>query len=117
MIADAARRELPNVSVSVVQSGFVASPIIAKSEALDARAYAEDPRVLAAYPKLAQKAYSDQAPVMAPASDVVDAVLHALTSPRPKLRYAVGTVPSPVPTRLLVALLNLLPHRVIDMFE
>lgn len=116
-VADAVRRELPNVSVSVIQSGFVQSPIIEKSEQLDAQAYRADPRVLALYPKLAQKVYSKQAPTMAPMQVVADAVLDALTSPRPSLRYAVGSVPGAVPTGILVALLNLLPHRVIDLFD
>lgn len=129
-VADAARRELKSmgVGVSVIQAGFIASPIIAKTEELDAAIRASTTRrggrttsqlVVEAYPKLQAKAFEAQVPLesMAPMSVISDAVVDALRSPRPRIRYVVGAVPSPIPTRLLVTLLNLLPAHIVDLFE
>jgi len=122
-VADAARRELAphDVAVTVVQAGFVRSPIIGKTHAIDSEVLgsARGRAMLEAYPKLAAKDYEKQvAPeAMSPMSVVSDAVLDALTSPRPRIRYIVGKVPSPIPTWLLVPLLHVLPHHIIDLFE
>ena len=115
-IADAARRELRplGVGVSVVQAGFVSSPIIEKTAAAATTRDRGD--LLAVYPALEAHAFEAQVPRerMAPAAVVADAVLDALRSPRPKIRYVVGAIPVPMPTRLLVALLHHLPAHVID---
>ena len=120
-VADALRREVAplGMAVSVVQSGFVRSPIIEKTDAKDRDAWNANQEMFTVYPKLRAKEYSEQmAPSgMAPMSVVADAVHHFFVSSTPKVRYVVGSVPSPVPTSALMVLLSMLPHHVVDLFE
>lgn len=119
-VADALRREVKafSIGVSVVQAGFVASPVIAKTESLDKGLQQQHGQALAPYPKLSSKEYGEQVAVkdMAPMSDVSDVVLHAFSTRRPKIRYVVGATPV-LPAPLLVWVLNHLPHHVIDLLE
>ena len=125
VIADAARRELRplGVGVSVIQSGFVDSPIIDKTKEADAALHATKTRdgrlITDIYTKLLAKAFESQVArdAMAPMSVVSDAVKDALRSSRPQIRYVVGTVPTALPTRLLVALMNFLPSHILDLFD
>lgn len=103
-LSDALRRELRplDVSVSIIQPGFVKSPIHDKVN--DTRKKVA-PEAQAVYPHL----YSEQKTAQSarfvarasPTSTTSTAILHALTSPTPKTRYPVansGGVPAPIVT-------------------
>merc|ERR1712064_152069 len=95
VVADAARRELRplGVGVAVVQAGFVASPIIAKTkkveEALHATRTSDGHPITEIYPKLSAKDFESRVPFedFSAMSVVSDAVHHALTSARPQIRH------------------------------
>jgi len=95
-VSDALRRELRpwGISVSIIEPGAVVTPIWDK-----ARATADDveaqmgERAQARYGKLAQtmRAEIEKIPERGVEPDeVAKAIEHALTSPRPKVRYVVG---------------------------
>lgn len=119
-VADAFRREVKhmNIAVSVIQAGFIESPVIEKTsladqewkEKVDVSALERD------YPHLKDKDYQKQTPRMAPMTVVSNAVLDALFRPRPRIKYLCGTTPF-VPVWLFVPLLNILPHSIIDLFD
>ncbi len=95
-VSDSLRRELRpwGISVSIIEPGAVVTPIWDK-----ARATADDveaqmgERAQARYGKLAQtmRAETEKIPERGVEPDeVAKAIEHALTSPRPKVRYVVG---------------------------
>jgi NAD(P)-dependent dehydrogenase (short-subunit alcohol dehydrogenase family) len=125
-LTDAWRLELLpwGIRVSIIEPGAIATPIWRKSsQAARELEAASPPEVLGLYaPAVAavKKAVEDATRRAIPPDAVVRAVVHALTSPRPKTRYLVGwdakirawmvkLLPDRVADHLLVALLRL-PH-------
>lgn len=125
-LTDAWRLELLpwGIRVSIIEPGAIATPIWRKSsQAARELEAASSPEVLGLYaPAVAavKKAVEDATRRAIPPDAVVQAVVHALTSPRPKTRYLVGwdakirawmvrLLPDRVADHLLVALLRL-PH-------
>lgn len=122
-IADALRREVKptGIAVSVIQAGFVQSPIIQKTHEADRKLHEhleDGTNLRGMYPGLARKDYEEQLPYerMGSIAAVADAVLHAFTEEQPRIRYVVGATPV-LPASILVPLLQLLPHHVVDWFE
>lgn len=122
-IADALRREVrpTGIAVSVIQAGFIQSPIIKKIHIVDQalqESLQANTNIAEMYPGLALKDFEKQMPFekMGPLTAVSDAVLHAFSATRPQIRYVVGTTPV-LPARLLVPLMHVLPHHIIDLLE
>jgi NAD(P)-dependent dehydrogenase (short-subunit alcohol dehydrogenase family) len=96
-LADAQRLELQpwGLHVALVQPGAIATPIFDKSGAeADALLAALPPEAGALYaPAVAavRKMAAEQVSRARPPETVARAVLHALTAPRPRTRYVVGT--------------------------
>eukprot|EP01079_Euglenida_sp_SAG-EU17-18_P003108 gene3108-3648_t len=87
-VADAVRRELLpyQVAVSVIQAGFIASPILGKTEAMDSQLLAATPGMATAYPRLQANQLSKQDPASMDHPVVVaQAVGHALLSTSPRI--------------------------------
>ena len=114
-ITDALRLELKpwGIEVSVIEPGMVATPIWEKGQEQMADRLASMPReALELYGPLIRAfgAVVKGAPRRAvPPEAVVDAVRHALESPRPRARYVVGRV-----ARVRLLLQSLLPRRWMD---
>jgi NAD(P)-dependent dehydrogenase (short-subunit alcohol dehydrogenase family) len=109
-ISDALRMELHplGVSVSLIEPGAVATPIWKKTVSdVDELSRRSEPEKRELYApllaKIREEAHNPRGPV--PASEVVKAVEHAITSRKPRTRYLVG-----LDTRLWL-ILNLLPDR------
>jgi len=107
-LSEALRRELLpfGVDVVVVAPGAVATPIWAKAEELDVKAY--DNTVYAG-PLARMQAYMLGLGASGlPPERIGEAVLTALTAPRPKVRYTVA------PDMFRVRMMELLPKRILD---
>ena len=107
-LSESLRRELMpfGVDVIVVAPGAVATPIWDKADDLDIAAYGNTPY---AQPLARLKAYMQSlGKAGLPPERIGQAVLHALTTPRPKVRYTV----SPRPLETLIS--ETLPKRMID---
>ena len=114
-LTDALRMELKpwGILVSIIEPGAIATPIWDKSLKTAADVEADVPeggkhlygeaacRVREAVEHIAQRAI--------PVDAVVQAVLHALTAPRPKTRYLVGT-----DAKIRAVMVKWLPDRVQD---
>ena len=96
-MSDALRMELrgAGVRVSVIEPGYIETPIHGKNEKkIDAMLDALPPEGHRAYAAAIEKlrqASERFAASATPASAVAEAILHALTSRRPKIRYPVTT--------------------------
>ncbi len=114
-ITDALRMELRpwGIEVSIIDPGNTATPIWEKSKATAEEIVRNMPeRALELYgPAITavQRAAEREARTAIPPDSVARAVAHALTAPRPKTRYFVGT-----DARMQVAIARLLPDRVCD---
>lgn len=114
-LADAQRVEVQpwGMHVSVIEPGITATPILDKSQAVaDAvrEALPEEARALYDGGMLAVKEGFRKASAHAtPPEAVASAIVHALTSPRPRTRYVVG-----IDARIQVLLRRWLPDRIFD---
>jgi NAD(P)-dependent dehydrogenase (short-subunit alcohol dehydrogenase family) len=118
-ISDALRLELNQfgIRVAVIEPGVIATPIWKRSEASTRQRIGVDPRLHTLYGSIQkgiEKALGDAKTKALAPSKVADAVVHALSSKRPKLRYLVGTdakigtllsrwVPAPVLDKLILS--------------
>ena len=114
-LSDSLRRELRSsgIKVALVEPGGVRTPIWGKSGAeADRMMENAPPEMHERYGKLAAKIREEADKIAregAPPSAVADAVLHALTSSRPKTRYLVG---SDAKSRAVLA--RVLPDKLMD---
>ncbi len=114
-VTDALRLELSpwGIEVSIVEPGAIATPIWEKStktgEELAAAAGAEAHALYGGMVQRVKDAVADAAKQAISAEAVADVVLHALTAPRPKTRYLVGT-----DARIRAAMIKWLPDRAQD---
>lgn len=95
-LSDALRLELKEwgIRVAIIQPGMIATPIWDRSHESSMQRIGSDERIDTLYGKLTKSLFSTvkEAKLKAIAPQkVADAVGHALASPRPRLRYAVGT--------------------------
>jgi NAD(P)-dependent dehydrogenase (short-subunit alcohol dehydrogenase family) len=107
-LSESLRRELMiyGIDVIVIGPGDVATPMWEKAQSTDFRPFAETPY---AAPLLVMKEIAVESERRGlPADRIGQAVLSALTSPRPKTRYSIA--PNPV----TVFLVNHLPKRFVD---
>lgn len=114
-LTDSLRMELRpwRISVSIVEPGFIATPIWDKSKAAEAELFKNMPQeghdlyaeALAAMREVFDKATKEATPPAA----VARAVAHALTARTPKTRYVVGRN-----ARRVTALARLVPDRIRD---
>jgi NAD(P)-dependent dehydrogenase (short-subunit alcohol dehydrogenase family) len=104
------RRELMlyGIDVIIIAPGAVATPIWEKAEMLDTAAYAGTDYLAAV--KRAQTYMVRNGKFGLPPEKVGEVVLHALTTPRPHVRYAV------VRNISLSRLLSFVPRRIVDRF-
>jgi NAD(P)-dependent dehydrogenase (short-subunit alcohol dehydrogenase family) len=109
--SESLRRELMlfGIDVIIVGPGSVATPIWDKAEQVDLSSYAGTEYVEAA--KRVQKYMIEDGRKGYPPEKVGEVVWHALTTPKPRVRYAV--VPGNFISRLMP---RLLPKRIIDRF-
>ena len=111
--ADSLRVELRpfGIAVSLVEPGIIATPIWKTSRDAAERNIAAMPPQMEEYYGRAVKALRTRVDSIGglPPEHVADAVTHALTSRRPRIRYVVGR-----DARLRVAVQGLLPDRVRD---
>jgi short-subunit dehydrogenase len=114
-LSDALRTELRNwaIHVALVEPGSTATPIWEKSIAAgEALRESSSPEAVALYQAdldAAVQAVRRIADAAIPVENVVRAVVHAITSPRPRFRYPVGR-----DTRISLWLSRLLPTRLWD---
>lgn len=114
-LTDAMRLELSpwGIEVSIVEPGAIATPIWEKSTKVgDELAAAVGSEGRALYGNMVQRvqaAVADAAKRAIPAETVAKVVLHALTAPRPKTRYLVGT-----DAKIRAVMIKWLPDRVQD---
>lgn len=117
--SDSLRRELMSfdVSVSVVEPGYVRTPIFGKSAEASKNGYKQESEVNMIYKK-----YTDDAFVARRANDVksasnatvtTDAIWHAIVSPTPSTRYVVAGAAG-LPGWFAVFMDWLLPDRAVD---
>jgi NAD(P)-dependent dehydrogenase (short-subunit alcohol dehydrogenase family) len=114
-ITDALRLEVrqSGIQVSIIEPGAIATPIWEKSskdaEALEASCSPEMRERYAALVHGVKRAVDGAAMRAIPVDAVVAAVVHALTSPRPKTRYLVGW-----DAKVRAWMVKLLPDRLAD---
>jgi NAD(P)-dependent dehydrogenase (short-subunit alcohol dehydrogenase family) len=114
-ITDALRLEVQEtgIHVSIIEPGAIATPIWEKSskdaEALEASCSPEMRERYAALVHGVKRAVDGAAMRAIPVDAVVAAVVHALTSPRPKTRYLVGW-----DAKVRAWMVKLLPDRLAD---
>ena len=95
-LTDSLRLELRpwKIHVSIVEPGFIQTPIVSKSlaaaEALQAQLPPEALELYGPHLRAVRDATEREAAKAAPTEVVVKAVVHALTARRPHTRYAVG---------------------------
>ena len=108
-LSESLRRELMlyGIDVIIIGPGSVATPIWDKAEQVDLSRYANTEYVEAA--RRVQENMVRNGRNGCPPEKVGEVVLHALTTPRPRVRYAV--IPSTSWRRILQ---NLLPKRLVD---
>jgi short-subunit dehydrogenase len=108
-LSESLRRELMlyGIDVVIIGPGSVATPIWDKAEKVDLSVYANTDYVDAA--RRVQEYMVRNGRNGYPPEKVGEVVLHALTTPKPRVRYAV--IPSTSWRRLLQ---NLLPKRLVD---
>jgi NAD(P)-dependent dehydrogenase (short-subunit alcohol dehydrogenase family) len=104
--ADPALKGPPGRIIMISSPGAIKTPIWDKAEAEDLSRYARSPFATVAGNLL--KVMLDLTKKALPAEQVGDLVHHALTAPRPKVRYAI--VPDPVQQ----AIIGALPKRLVD---
>ncbi len=111
-LSESLRRELMlyGIDVIIVAPGAVATPIWDKGENLDLSAYQDTDFGEAA--RRVQEIMVRDGRKGLPAQKVAEVVLHALTTPKPRLRYAV--IPGNLLKRLVRSILTLLPKRLLD---
>ena len=109
--SESLRRELMvyGIDVIIVAPGSVATPIWDKAEQVDLSSYADTEYVEAA--KRVQKYMIEDGRKGYPPEKVGEVVWHALTTPKPRVRYAVE--PGSFISRFIP---RLLPKRIIDRF-
>ena len=116
-LTDSLRMELQpwKIHVSIVEPGFIATPLIEKSlggeEALRAQLPAEALDFYGSIGQAVRDAIQREAAKAAPTSVVAKAVVHALTARRPRTRYVVGNHSS-----FQISLARALPDRWRDAF-
>lgn len=117
-LSDGFRRELRpwGIAVSIVEPGVTATPIWRKSLAAgEERERALPPQASELYGKaiatLKKAASGNAAGVGNPPEEVAKAVAHALTSPKPRIRYPVGK-----DARFVSRMLRVMPDSLLDRF-
>ena len=114
-LTDALRMELYpwGIEVSIIEPGAIATPIWEKSlktaTEIEGHVGEEGKRRYGETARLVKEAVNAAAQRAIPVDAVVEAVLHALTSARPKTRYLVGT-----DARLRAFMVKWVPDRVQD---
>jgi NAD(P)-dependent dehydrogenase (short-subunit alcohol dehydrogenase family) len=114
-LTDALRLEVRQwgIQVSIIEPGAIATPIWEKSgqgtAQLEASASGDLSKLYAAATTGVKQAFAEAAARAVSPDAVVRAVEHALTAPRPKTRYLVGT-----DAKLRALMAKLLPDRVAD---
>jgi len=114
-LTDALRMELYpwGIEVSIIEPGAIATPIWEKSlktaTEIEGQVGEEGKRRYGETARLVKETVNEAAQRAIPVDAVVEAVLHALTSARPKTRYLVGT-----DARLRAFMVKWLPDRVQD---
>ena len=119
--SDALRRELQayNVSVSIIEPGYVHTDIHAKEDSTRTLAIPSEfeSNAISLYPQFYGDAYENKRPQVVSKSDNVDvttnAIVHAMTSKRPETRYAVANY-NGTPALALAYLVRLVPDRLAD---
>jgi len=110
---DSLRREIPEFSVSAIGPGFAKTGIVQEGHNYLVDLVKNAPEEIQKYYETKiQKVNKQHENIWNTAMDpqvVVDQIIHALTSPNPKVRYAVG-----IQAKTLVFLCWFLPDRLID---
>ncbi len=111
-LSESLRRELMlyGIDVIIVAPGAVVTPIWDKGENLDLSAYQDTDYGEAA--RRVQEIMVRDGRKGLPAEKVAEVTLHALTTPKPRVRYAV--IPGNLLTRLARSILTFLPKRLVD---
>jgi short-subunit dehydrogenase len=120
LITDSLRLELApwDISVSLIEPGYVKTAIAGKQTGDKAVHHRADPKKAELYRAWidAQSAKRQEAEKYAASVDVTtDAIVHALTDAYPSTRYVVATAGKGVPAKVVTTLKWLLPDRLYDI--
>jgi len=116
---DALRMEVSkwDMSVSILEPGYVKTKILQKTIGENAPWRTADPQKIPLYQKYVdhQEKGRRRSETMADSTEVTNgAIIHALTSPTPSIRYVVANV-NGIPSQLVKFLVDVLPERVFDL--